>query len=374
MIKRLYIHNFRCLENFELTLTGLPSILLLGRNGAGKTTVGLALEVLQKIARANNRVGGLVEPSDLGRTDVPVRFEVEAVVKERNFTYSIAFDFPAGFRELRVAEERLIVDGEPVFTREFAQVRLARSGHSREAAFGIDWHLVALPIVQEQNSDDPLAIFKGWVRNILILRPVPSLVRGDSDQNASMSHVPDTQATNIGAWFYNIISASPAAYSRIMDYLVHVMPDLAELTNELFGKETRSLVFHFRKKPRELKLFVEQLSDGEKCFVIYALTMAANAVSGPVLCFWDEPDNFLAPNEIADSIMALRAAFQDGGQLILTSHNPEAIRSFSENNTFQLFRNSHFEAPRIRSVEAILESNKFGDGFIDALVRGDLEE
>jgi hypothetical protein len=33
-----------------------------------------------------------------------------------------AFDFPAGFRELRVSEEKLAVDGNPIFTRELAQV------------------------------------------------------------------------------------------------------------------------------------------------------------------------------------------------------------------------------------------------------------
>jgi AAA15 family ATPase/GTPase len=44
MIRRLYIHNFRCL--------GHSSVLLIGKNGSGKTTVSLALEILQKIAEA----------------------------------------------------------------------------------------------------------------------------------------------------------------------------------------------------------------------------------------------------------------------------------------------------------------------------------
>lgn len=47
MIKRLYVHNFRCLENFELPISGLSSVLLVGGNGSGKSTIGRALEVLQ---------------------------------------------------------------------------------------------------------------------------------------------------------------------------------------------------------------------------------------------------------------------------------------------------------------------------------------
>lgn len=79
MIRRLYVHNFRCLENFELPIFGKSSALLIGKNGAGKSTVGLALEILQRIGRGTNRVGDLVKPKDLtrGRTDVPVRFEIE---------------------------------------------------------------------------------------------------------------------------------------------------------------------------------------------------------------------------------------------------------------------------------------------------------
>ena len=62
VIRRLYVHNFRCLENFELPVSGLSSVLLIGKNGAGKTTVGFALEILQRIARGTNRVGDLVKP------------------------------------------------------------------------------------------------------------------------------------------------------------------------------------------------------------------------------------------------------------------------------------------------------------------------
>ena len=107
MIRRLYVHNFRCLENFELPVLGLSSVLLIGTNGSGKTTVGLALEVLQKIGRGTNRVGNLVQPADLarGRADVPIRFEIEVDLKGQIYQYDIAFEYPEGFRELRTRRE-----------------------------------------------------------------------------------------------------------------------------------------------------------------------------------------------------------------------------------------------------------------------------
>lgn len=90
MIRRFYIHNFRCLENFELPLFGKQSVLLIGRNGAGKTTIGFALEILQRIARGTNRVGDLVKPRDFtrGRADSPMRFELEVELDETTFSYA----------------------------------------------------------------------------------------------------------------------------------------------------------------------------------------------------------------------------------------------------------------------------------------------
>jgi hypothetical protein len=96
---------------------------------------------------------------------VPVRFEIEVELNSKIYEYVIAFDFPEGFKELRVREEKVAVGGQPIYTREHAQVHLAKAGkvQEKEANFRIDWHLVALPIVQEQSQKDPLFIFKQWL-------------------------------------------------------------------------------------------------------------------------------------------------------------------------------------------------------------------
>ena len=69
MIQRFYVHNYRCMENFELPIAGKPSSLLIGKNGTGKSTIGFVLEILQRIARGTNRVSQLVKPSDFCATD-----------------------------------------------------------------------------------------------------------------------------------------------------------------------------------------------------------------------------------------------------------------------------------------------------------------
>jgi len=368
VIRRLYVHNFRCLENFELPISGLSSALLIGKNGAGKTTIGLALETLQRIARGTNRVGELVKPKDLarGRTDVPMRFEIEVELNAKIYGYVIAFEFPEGFKELRVLEEQLTVDGKPVYTREVAQVHLARAGQEKEADFIIDWHLVALPIIQQQSRNDPLFVFKQWLARMLILRPMPSLILGDSKEETLQ---PNLQVTDFGAWFSGLLAYAPSAYTKIDEYLKQVMPDLKDIKNPVVGKDSRSLVVQFSNDQGSVGVLFEDLSDGEKCFMICALVLAANDAYGPLCCFWDEPDNYLAPSEVGHFVLALRKAFQSGGQFIATSHNPEAISRFSDENTLYLYRKSHLEPTIARPLSTIQVS---GD-LVGALVRGDME-
>ncbi|MBI3654022.1 MAG: ATP-binding protein [Acidobacteria bacterium] len=352
-----------------LPISGHSSVLLIGKNGAGKTAVGLALEILQKIARGTNRIDDLVTSKDFtrGRLDVAMRFEIEVELGNQIYQYVIAFELPKGFKELRVLEESLAVDGKPVYSRERAQVHLAKTGHEKEAKFLIDWHLVALPIVQEQSPKDPLSIFKQWLARLLILRPLPSLISGDSKKETLQ---PDTQVTEFGAWFAGLLAYAPAAYTEMDAYLRQVMPDLKDIKNPLIGKDYRSLIVQFSNSQGSLHLPFEDLSDGEKGFMICALVLAANNAYGPVLCFWDEPDNYLALDEVSHFVLALRKAFQSsGGQFIATSHNPEAIRSFSDENTLLLYRRDHLGPTLIRAINELQIS---GD-LINALIRGDVE-
>jgi predicted ATPase len=367
VIRRLYVNNYRCLQNFDLPISGKPSALLIGKNGAGKTTVGFALEILQKIARGTNRIGELVKPKDFTRgiTDVPMRFEIEVELDSKIYGYSLAFELPATFKELRIREENLTVNGKPIYTREIAQVHLAKWDQDKEANFIIDWHLVALPIIQQQPPNDPIFIFKQWLARMLVLRPIPSLIRGDSDQETLQ---PNRQVTDLGAWFTGLLAFAPSAYAKIDEYLRQVMPDLKDIRNPLMGPESRSLVFQFANEHGSITLPFDDLSDGEKCFVVCSLVLASNSTYGPLFCFWDEPDNYLALEEVGFFVVALRKAFQSGGQFIATSHNPEAIRRFSDENTLVLYRNSHLEPSIVRSIDDI---HVKGD-LIDALIRGDL--
>ena len=72
---RLYVHNFRCLENFDIG--NMSSVLFIGKNGSGKSTIAYSLEILQKIGRGVNRARELIQPRDFshGRSEVPINMK-----------------------------------------------------------------------------------------------------------------------------------------------------------------------------------------------------------------------------------------------------------------------------------------------------------
>ena len=102
--------------------------------------------------------------------------------------------------------------------------------------------------------------------------------------------------------------------------------------------------------------------------------VAANAQYGPLFCFWDEPDNYLSLAEISHFILQLRRSFSKQGQIVMTSHNEETIRRFSDENTWLVFRSSHLEPTQYRLLGDVAEK-KDGrhDDLIQSLLLGELD-
>lgn len=379
MLQRLYVHNFRCFENFEFKPQDQTSALLLGKNGSGKSTVRQVLALFQAIGRGKTRVGELLKPEDftLGRTESPMRFELEVRLQGRVHIYSLALELPERFRELRVQHERLVVDGEVVFNRESAEVTVQRKPQG-EGVFSMDWHLVALPVVQDNATATVLQTLREWLAGMVLLAPIPQLM---SNEAQGINIAVNESASNLADWFAGLLESYPAAYTTVVEHLQQVMPDLTSLRFERLGRDARSLMVQFKKDQNSVELPISALSDGEKCFFLSAVLLATNQLAGPLFSFWDEPDNYLAPHEVNQFIVALKRSFlRNGGQLVTSSHNTQAIVCFSEDSTWVMGRRSHLEPSLIRcldelkvSVSVSGETEAHHPDLIQRLLDGDLD-
>lgn len=369
MIERIYTHNFRCLENFEFKPSGNTSALLVGKNGSGKSTLLQVLKIFQSIGQGVNRVGQLVTPVDftLNRNSVPMRFELDVKLGAKTYSYTLAFELPDGWRELRVLEEKLVLEGVPLFSRDHATVVLRKGSLSKTGAqFNIDWHLVALPLIQDPAPAGTLSAFRDWLTSIVLLAPNPKLMSGDAERGIQK---PDESATNWADWLSGLLDRFPSAYTTLSQHLSKVMPDLEDFRFDFTAKEAKTLLVRFKRDKDRCELPFRVLSDGEKCFFLCAVVLAANLHDGPIFTIWDEPDNHLSLSEVSQFVLALRRGFSEGGQILMTSHNPEAIRRFSNENTWVLGRRSHLEPTVVRKLGELAPTADL----IQKLIEGDLD-
>lgn len=370
MLQRLYVHNYRCLENFEFNLEGADAALLIGKNGSGKSTIRQVLQIFQAIGRSAPRVGQLVSEVDfaMGRRGVPMRFELQVSLASKVFNYVLALELPERFRELRILEERLSMDGHALFTREHAQTTVHRSLSGQpDARFNIDWHLVGLPIIQDPVAADALSSFRGWLARMVLLAPIPKLLGGEATGDSAQL---DSHASNVADWLSSLLEIYPAAYAALSRHLQQAMPDLSDFRFERTGRASKTLLVRFKADTQQMELPFSTLSDGEKCFFLCAVVLAAAECDGPLFAFWDEPGNDLSLDEVSPFVTALRAGFKaTGSQIMMTSHNEETIRRFSNENTWVLGRRSHLEPTLIRWVDSLPARADL----VQSLIEGDVD-
>ncbi len=289
MLQRIYVHNFRCFENFEFKPQNSTANLLLGANGSGKSTFRHVLSLFQAIGRGKSRVGELIKPKDFtrGNTEAPMRFEIEVLLNEQVYAYTLALELPLRFREVRVLEEQLSVDGKFVFSREIADVTL-HNKKKEHGAFTIDWHLAALPVISGPAPGATGPNLVTWLANMLLLAPVPQDMLGEAmGEEIALKQ----NGSNLPDWLADLLEGYPAAYTTIVDQLQQVMPDLASFRFEKLGRDTRALMVQFSHEQGSFELPISDLSDGEKSFFLSAVLLATNKTKQPVFAFWDEPDN-----------------------------------------------------------------------------------
>src|SRR5262249_36355531 len=138
------------------------------------------------------------------RTNSPIRFEVELTLSSKRFKYAVSFEWPANFREARILDESLSVDGNIIFTRHHSQIQLAGS-----QAFGLDWHTVALPVIYEQPDERAIQELKSFFATMILIAPVPAKMTGYSEE-PSMELADD--AENFASCLRALLGQKPAAY------------------------------------------------------------------------------------------------------------------------------------------------------------------
>ena len=131
-----------------------------------------------------------------------------------------------------------------------------------------------------------------------------------------------------------MIKQNPNILNHIIDNMKSFLPDIVGI------KVVKDTVIYkqvciFKRTDTEYRVWTSQLSDSEKCLLIYAAIEALKKFENSSSFFIDGYDRYLITSDIQHSILRMRRAFihGNGGQLFVTSNNIETIRKFSDDNT-----------------------------------------
>ena len=291
-----------------------------------------------------------------------MRFEIEVTLSGKRFKYAISFDWPETFREARILDESFSANGKEIFTRQEAQVQI-----SGGASFGLDWHVFALPVINERPPARAVQDLKAFLASIVLIAPIPAEMTGFSEQpSKELEH----DASNYASCLRGLLENEFAAYGKLEKYVKSVIPDFSSMKNDDRGKDGKQLMVTFKKAESEgsLTLEFDSLSAGEKCFFLSAYIHASNAAGFPIVCMWDEPDNHLSLSEVGQFITGLRKMANRGGQFIATSHHPETVRKFSDETTIVLTRKSHLDP----TLPRFLKDLAYSGDLVNALIRDEI--
>lgn len=356
MLKRLYIHNYKAFQNFEIKFDDLDSMLCLGKNGAGKSSLVEVFHIFQKIGEGKSQLSDLIDKSCFNfiNNDLPMQLELEVELQNEQIKYLLLLDFPNDFNACRVIKERLTVNDIHILDRENGEVSYKTENNQEIADFFLDWHIFALPIFKPRKQElISIQNFKNWLANIIVISPIPALMA--NYQNEQLALKPNYFSDNLNSWITKLFSEKPRSYQHIYEYLNLVFPDLEEIDNS-----EEQLSFKF-KSNGEGYLKLSQLSYGERIFVLWAAILASVKLGLISVCVWDEPENYISLLEIQFYFNTLKQNFDNKALFIATSHNPETIRMFPTDDIFILSRKNHFEPVRLQFISELGVKNDIVD-------------
>ena len=326
MLKRLYIHNYKCLTNFNIYFEELT--LLLGANGCGKSAVFEVVGKLRDFIRGDAQVGELFSPTDLTHWSIKPEqhFELEIDIPGGRYFYRLVIEHAPERRFTRVMREELLFNDKPLFAFEDGEVQIYRDDYSKGPTYSFDsGHSALAPVT---TSYPKLYVFRNQVRRFVTLSLEPKRIRSGSDFDTDRL---SDSGENFASWYQGRLQEDPRRVFEAMDHLHDVLPGFVDLRLVQKGSDYRELQAKFSSVGVESSSIYrfDQLSDGQRALIVLYLLLFADD-TGRTL-FLDEPDNYITLPELQPWFAELEDGCGDTlPQTILISHHPEAIDFLSD--------------------------------------------
>jgi len=333
MLKRIYIHNFRCFLNFEYKPERKQ--LLLGPNGSGKSSLLDTILFLKGFIE-----GGECPFTQSTRTrwlDDPLQvFEIEALLEEKSYEYRIEIRFAPESKLPSISLERLTVSGVPVF--EFVNGEIRFFPNESTSATVLPWESKQSALHLARASNVNVGRFLEWIKTVHCFQidPYP----GEMDETADgEDEMPDYDLSNLTPWYRHLLQEEPENNTRFLADLKEVLSGFQSLWMTTVGDGVKNLRAQFAGQQKEgTRYSISELSEGQRMLIGLYMVLHFVVAKGHTVIL-DEPDNFVSLREIQPWLLAVEDAIDNSkGQLILISHHPEILNQWSQEYGIRFWR------------------------------------
>lgn len=365
MLKRLYVHNYKCLVNFEINFDQNIS-LFLGANGSGKTSVFSSLHELQKFITSHIRLDDkkldnkdqIFKTSTLTRwgDELIQKFEIEIEGNGGTYKYVLEIEHQPEKNLARVINENLAFDSQPLYKfiieeeggMSVGKGRLFNDNNPNNDGipYASDCFSSGLGSVQERYDNKKLIWFKKWLETLFIIHINPSVMQIDMDRDESH---PELDLSNYVAWLNYWNNENSEGVFSVVSKLKEIIKDFSSFKFSQAGT----------KKILEIKINkylyrFDELSDGQKALAaLYTLVYCIPENS--VVCI-DEPENFLALPEIQPWLNVLEEQCNEKNlQALLISHHSSLINLLAPDSGYWFSRRDNHTR-----IEKITEQDSDG--------------
>lgn len=323
MLKRLYVHNYRCLVNFEFQPAQLQ--LVLGLNGSGKSAAFQALDALRRAAALGEPLPFNPWTRTRWLSEAQQRFEIDVERADGTFRYGLTVSEAGTPARPRVESETLSFCDQPLFSFDGTQMRLFHPGRNvplvNIASDGQRSGIFTLSA-----SSAHLRWFQSWLTGILYVRINPWAMQPRSE---SESRRPEADFSNLADWYRHLTQENPMAVAQTLATIRNALPTFLDLAASDVGGNMRYLIARFAEPGgRQFVLGLDELSEGQRAVIALYLA-TCNLGEGGVLVI-DEPENFIALAEIQPWLFELRDSIESvRGQALIASHHPELMNQLA---------------------------------------------
>jgi len=329
MINHLYIDNFRSFVNFEWKPGSFT--LLLGDNGAGKTSVFDLLETLREFITSGTETIVAFPAHSLTAWDLRLEqtFELGIQGNGGQYAYRLVIEHDPERKKNRIKSERLAQDNRALYEYEEGLANLWGDDGPVRATFPFDWSRSAIATIPERQDNTCLTWFRRRMSNLFVFSPDPVRMTSEAPEEAER---PDRHLYRLASWLRHLSQERMTLMTELLDSLREPIAGLKKFGLSKSGKTARTLEFDFEFGHGEQKnsgtsfsLPLEKLSEGQRNLAALYTILHAVVEEDNILCI-DEPDNYVALREIQPWLIALKDKVEDRrSQCLMISHHPELI-------------------------------------------------